>query len=345
MIRHICILSAIIQLLILQTVVAQPNDSLAANPDWTPRLSGFVDVRGVYSSDPDRTSKFSIGQTELDLEQMISDRVGVFLAAAYNSESGAIELGAAELQLTLRNDSLRFLNNISLIVGQFDVPFGIGCRYYASTDCESITSPWYSHRVGNWSGWNDYGVRLAVTSPIATGDLYLVNGYEESEEIAYQVFNWTTGLAEESLEVIVTSPEAAFGGRLGIIPNNEAVEFGLSAGVGVDDRGNAAMTLLGGDLTYDGSRLGCRSEFIYSSLDRNGRTEVSRGFYLQSHYHIAAWRVISRYAAVRGLESKWDSQYSAGLALMVAPKTEVRGEMIRTPNDEVVGMIQIVAGF
>lgn len=337
--------STFIQLLSIPTLIAQPKDSLPANPGRTPRLSGFVDVRGVYTSDSEGTNKFSIGQTELDLEQVISDRVGVFLAAAYNSESGAIELGAAELHLTLRNDSLRFLNDISLIAGQFDVPFGIGCRYYASPDCESVTSPWYSHSVGNWSGWNDYGLRLAVTLPVATADLFLVNGYEESAEIAYQVFNLATGLAEESLEVIVTTPEAAIGGRIGIIPRNELMEFGFSAGVGVNDRGKAAMTLFGGDLTYDASRLGCRSEFIYSSLDRNGQTEVSRSFYFQSHYHIAGWRVISRYAAVRGWECKWESQYSAGLALMVAPKTEIRGEVIRTPNDEVVGMLQIVAGF
>lgn len=345
MIRHIYILSAIIQLLTLPAVVAQPNDSMTVNPSGPLALSGFVDVRGVYSNEADKSSKFSIGQAELDLEHKMSSRVGVFLAAAYNSENGAMELGAAELQLTLRDDSRHFLNSINLVAGQFDVPFGIGCRYYASPDCETVTSPWYSHRIGNWSGWNDYGVRIEAISLFGTADLFVVNGYEESQEIVHRVINLATGFEEESLEVISTSPEVAIGGRLGAIPLNELVEIGFSASLGINDNGNVDMTLLGSDLTVDRHQFGCRSEFVYSSLDRNGQREICRSYYVQAHYHISSWRVISRFAAVNEWRSSWASQYSAGLALPVAPGTEVRCEIIRTSQGKLVGMLQIVAGF
>lgn len=345
MIRQICAFTIAIEILIVGVIAAQPADSVDVSPSQGPLLSGFVDVRGVYSNGSDNSHRFSVGQAELDLEHMLSNRVGILLCAAYNSDNGAIELGAAELELTLYENDQRYLNNISLVAGQFDVPFGIGSRYYASTDCETVTSPWFSHSVGNWSGWNDYGVQVQATSRSANAVLFAVNGYEESAEVVYKVYNWTAGVEEDSIGVVVTVPEAAFGGRLGIIPAGGNIELGISGSIGIDDRGGVGMTLLGSDLSYDGTLFGCHSEFIYNSLDREGQLQVSRGCYLQAHCHIATWRVISRYAAANKNAEPWQSQYSAGIALPVAVGTELRCELIRTAERNAVAMVQIVAGF
>lgn len=345
MFRQVCVFTIAIDVLIACVVAAQPGDTLDSSPRQWPLLSGFVDVRGVYSGDSDNSHRFSIGQAELDVEHKLSNRVGVLLCAAYNSDNGAIELGAAELQLTLFENDQSYLNNITLVAGQFDVPFGIGARYYASTDCETVTSPWFSHSVGNWSGWNDYGVQVQAASRSASVVLFAVNGYEESAEVVHKVYNWTAGVEEDSLVVVVKVPEAAFGGRLGVMPSGANLEFGVSGSVGIDDHGGVGMTLLGSDLSYDGSLLGCHGEFIYNTLEHEGRLQISRGCYLQAHCHIAAWRVISRYAAANRNDESWLSQYSAGIAVSVAVGTELRCELIRTAEGSAVGMVQIVAGF
>ncbi len=345
MIKQTSIFLAVLQLSSMAIAIEQPSDSIVTSQSQAPQLSGFVDVRGVYSESSEETGKFSIGQAELDLDHKISDRVGIFLAAAYNSENGAIELGAAELQLTLRDDPLRFFSNISLMAGQFDVPFGIGCRYYASPDCESITSPWYSHRVGNWSGWNDYGLKLGATTTSGSLDLFVVNGYEESEEIVHSVFNLATGLTEDSIELDVTVPEAAFGGRIGlaVVPSN--LELGVSASTGVDDQGSVAMTLLGNDITINSGKLGLRGESIYSTVKHNSGTEISRGAYLIAHYDLAPVRLLGRYATLRDGNEDWSDQYAAGAGFALADQTELRGELVKTSNDRVAVVLQVVAEF
>ncbi len=322
-----------------------PAASSAASLRTGPRLSGFLDVRGVYSNQTDNRNQFMIGQAEIDLEQQIAANVSCLMAVAYNSDNGAFELGAAELHLTLHQDSTTYFRNAQLIAGQFDVPFGIDYRYYASPDCETVCSPWFTHHVGNWSGWNDHGVQLEATSSLGSLDLYLVNGYEESNEIVHSVFNLATGVTEDSVEVVLTTPEAAIGGRVGIAPEGKNVEFGMSASIGFDNRGATAMTLLGSDITYEINRLGFRSEIIYSSISGGQLNEIGRSFYLQAHYQLAPLRLTARYATVREGDENWQRQFSTGIAFAVAKGTELRGEVVRTPGHKVVGLLQIVAGF
>lgn len=310
-----------------------------------PTVSGFIDLRAMYSSEFEAGKRFSVDQAEIDLEQSISSRLNSFVAVAYNNESGSFELGTAVLDIDLLNNTAGFFNDVRLGIGQFDVPFGIGHRYYAPPDCEAVCSPWYSHHVGNWSGWNDYGLKLGATTTSGSLDLFVVNGYEESEEIVHSVFNLATGLTEDSIELDVTVPEAAFGGRIGlaVVPSN--LELGVSASTGVDDQGSVAMTLLGNDITINSGKLGLRGELIYSTVKHNSGTEISRGAYLIAHYDLAPVRLLGRYATLRDGNEDWSDQYAAGAGFALADQTELRGELVKTSNDRMAVILQVVAGF
>ena len=286
-----------------------------------------------------------IGQAEIDLEQHIASRVDYLLAICYNNDTEAFELGAAELHLSLLSTPRKQLSRAELIAGRFDVPFGIDYRYAASPDCELVCSPWYAHAVGNCNAWNDLGIRLTAGNNRSELDLYIVNGYEESAEIVQTVYNLATGISEDSVLELKSNPQAAWGGRLGILPVGRDLEIGFSAATGIGEQGALTMKLLCGDVTFSASRWRVQAELIYSSLSEGGLLTISRGCYLQLRRSIAGLRLVSRCAASRSDQETWLYQFSGGAAIPIATGTELRAEFIRTPGDRVISLFQIVAGF
>lgn len=323
----------------------EADDSSKTDETPLPQLSGFVDVRGVHSNDDASATEFTIGQAEIDLEQRIADHIHYLLAVCYNNESGAFELGAAELHLSLLTTPHHQLNKLELIAGRFDVPFGIDYRYVASPDCELVCSPWFSQDVGNWNAWNDLGLRLDAGNGWSELNLYLVNGYQESSELVQRVFNLATGYSEDSVVELRAEPEAALGGRIGVLPFGGAFEVGVSAAAGVDAAGAKPMQLLCGDATLEISRWRAQAEFIYTTLHAGDLTSVSRGGYFQLRHRLDNFRLTGRCAAVRDDQEEWRYQFSGGAALPLSTGTEFRLEIVRTPDNRVVSLFEIVAGF
>lgn len=323
----------------------EAQDSSKSDNPSLPTLSGFVDVRGVHSNDDALASKFMIGQAEIDLDQHIANRVDYFLAICYNNENEAFELGAAELHLSLLVTPRSQLTRAELIAGRFDVPFGIDYRYVASPDCELVCSPWYSHDVGNWNAWNDLGLGFSAGNHWSELKLYVVNGYEESAELVERVFNLATGYTEDSVVELQSSPEAAVGGRLGVLPAGECVELGLSAADGIDDNGVSTLQLFGGDASVNISRWRAQAELIYSTISEGELRTISRGCYLQLRHRLDRLRLIGRCAAVRDGGEDWRYQFSGGAAVPISTGTEVRVEVVRTPGNRVVSLFGIVAAF
>jgi hypothetical protein len=311
-------------------------------------ISGFVDVLSNHQSSAEDKVDFGLGQAEVDLASELYERAAIEVAIAYNNETGNFELGAAIIDFHLFEGEGSHarpefgIDHSSIIVGQFDVPFGIDYAVYASADRKMITAP----RVVDIThgGWNDLGLQFALETTHGSIVAYAVNGFESSTEVLDEVASLAAGV--DVFEEIDTSPANAFGTRIGIAPFS-ALEFGSSFAAGWNASGHSEMTLVGADLQFSMFNLELKGEFIYHSLNRSIAEENNRGYYIQSLYQLFdRVFVVGRYGSFKPDGADWIGQMSGGAGYALTDGLELRFEsLINENSDNNQNLLQIVAGF
>lgn len=267
------------------------------------------------------------------------------MAIAYNNETGGFELGAAEIGISLYSNDNGFVNSLNLVTGQFDVPFGIDWHVYPSPDRKLVSGPWLADVHGGWRGWNDFGWQFQVESKLGNFVGFWVNGFEESAEVIERVINLATGLEEESVNEINTTPADAFGTRLGITPVS-GLEIGGSFAIGYNESGKDEMTLSGADLQYSVFDFDFKGEYIYHSVNRSINEEFYHGWYFQSAYNFAPAFVVGRYASFKPQGNESIGQFTLGAGYAIAEGVELRFEtLINDDSDANGSTFQLVAGF
>ncbi len=329
----------------LHELAEHDEDEVAPGLD----ISGFFDVVNSYDQSPQDNTNFGLGQAEVDLAHELANNVAVEIAIAYNADDALFELGAALIDIHISGSdnnksshiNSNLINHTSLIVGQFDVPFGVDFLSYPSIDRKLVTTS----RVVDLThgGWNDFGVQFMIDSRYGNFVTFLVNGFESSTEVIDDVASLATGV--DVYEEINTTPSNAFGFRAGFKQLSN-LEIGTSVATGLNKSDKSEMVLWGADLQYDLGYLLFKGEYITHSLNRSVAKEENSGFYFQSIGYINKFFVTGRYGSFKpdGLESI--GQFSLGGGYEIIDGVEVRMETLINENSDLnQTMLQMVTEF
>ena len=330
------ILIILICFLLFTALVVAGNDEAQEPISNEIEITGFMDFISAYSNSQADKTNLNLGQAELDLTKVLSNSKSVALAIAYNAEESKFELGMATLDLQVSNYT-------TFSIGQFDVPFGVDYKTYASVDRKLITAP----RVVEFTheGWNDIGAQIYVENKSGNFSAYIVNGFESSAEISEQVFNIATSLFEEQIIEVNTTPSNAIGGRLGINLLSQ-LEIGSSIALGLNADNKDEMLLTGFDIQLQYQNLSLKGEYISHSLNRSINKEENHGYYLQSLYDFQKFYITSRYGSFQPDGVEWIGQLSIGGGIPLLEGSELRFESILHESSENNRtMIQFVAEF
>ncbi len=319
-------------------------------------ITGFGDIYYIVQPADDGIDDFNFGQVELDVETSIQEKVFVSAAIALDPESRTFGLGAFTVDLHIfGNDGNHFrrggLDHSGVILGLFDVPFGIDWQVYPSIDRKLVSSPLVVENTHD--SWNDCGVqgylehgRLGVTLFVTNGTGYEI-GYDASG--AWLGYN---NLGYNNTNPIITTDAVemtkAIGGHLGIKPH-DLVEIGLSYAGFLDQDDQVDMSLTGIDIQFHYNDLHCKGEYIVHDLGLNGDNEISNsGFYAQGWYEFSSVFIVGRYDMfspdIASVEEF--NRLSIGFGWVIIEGVGLRVEhQINSEEDSDVSFFQTVVAF
>ncbi len=301
-------------------------------------ISGFMDL--LFSTDNNSSveSDFGLNQVELDFEAETSQYSAISVAVAYDGE--AFGLGAATLQFGLAGSeeghpyTCSTVNTSGLIIGMFDVPFGIDWLFYPSIDRKLVSGPLAV--AGTHDGWNDVGVSAYATTDWFNAVAYATNGFGQ------------TYAESETVEIELAS-ERALGGRVGFTPNS-GVEAGGSFAYFPGETDDSSMTMLGFDLQWTLDAFYLKGEYISHEHEYNTATSVTDdGYYIQGMYELGSSFLIARYGQFEAddPDAEAEERLSAGVGTVLTGSSELRFEhqFGLSDNLEDTWVMQVVVGF
>jgi hypothetical protein len=154
-------------------------------------LSGFFDAIGVANFLDTKESQFLINQFELDFSYSHKSHFSVGTAVAYNNKTENMELAMAFVHYSFDDGPgkhprrVEGYNHSALLIGKFDMPFGLDYLSYASIDRPTITQPLVIEKT--IAGWNDIGIDYHLFKNNLKFDLWAVNGFNEGVGIGGNV--------------------------------------------------------------------------------------------------------------------------------------------------------------
>jgi len=311
----------------------------SAQIEW----SGFFDI--LYSDSQEKgDGTFDYGQFEVDLSVPLSEYISAEGALAY--DAGVVGLGAGFVDFHLFGTEEGYwgrgggLAHSGLIVGQFDVPFGIDYRVIPSIDRKLVTPPLVNEQTID--SWNDWGVQAYGATGRANVVLFGVNGFTDGQ---------------------------AIGGRIGIAPlalpgSAEPIEIGGSYAMDMNADGEAASTVLGADVQASWKSLAVKGEYLSAEDDKTeDASKKHAGLYVQGTYDFEAAIGYPMCSVVR--YGMWSPDYevdaegtpvqkldrlTVGLGVRIAEGVEIRCELQKNGEENVevdddVITFQVVVGY
>ena len=287
---------------------------------------GFMDFQLAGDDDWAGGDRFLLGQAEIDVEAEVAPYVSTAVALAFDPDEESFGLGVAvaDFHMWGHGNGHRYQNKTidasGLIVGLFDVPFGIDWQVYPSIDRSLISGPLAV--AGTHDGWNDLGVTFYIESGIWNGVFYAVNGFEREGEI-------------NGGEYVVTG-DGGFGTRVGANPVG-TLEFGASAASVSGQEDNQSMVLYGADCQFGLGALSFKGEYISHQVDDGqGADWTNNGYYAQAQYDFECWYLVCRYDHFDGESEALtvEERVCCGAGVAVLPQTQLRGEYQVGVSDE-----------
>jgi len=304
-------------------------------------VSGFFDVVADYNRDTRDGVGVGLGQLEVALERDLSDEVSVAVAIAYNDEDESFDLGSAEIGVDLYRNPDGFISSLGLVVGRFDVPFGIDCKCYGSMDRKLVTAPIVVERTHNF--WSEEGFAVRVRFGAGSLVVFGVDGFGTDAYTSEEGDSIPAADSDTSETIAISA--VAFGGRLGIDVGT-GLELGTSFASGRSDSYDDDMQRFGFDLQYSLRSFALKGEYLYDSHTRPRGRSISRGFYAHALYGIQRAFFAGRIGAVKTGAGESVEQLSAGAGYSIMEEVELRFELLHSSERESIRAIfQIVAGF
>jgi hypothetical protein len=304
--------------------------------------SGFFDVAGIANLSDSKQSKFIINQFELDFSYLHKSHFSVGSALAYNNETGNIELPMAFIHYSFNEGPgkhprrVETYDHSALLIGKFDMPFGLDYLSYASVDRPTFTQPLVIEKT--IAGWNDIGVDFHLFAGKFKFDVWTVNGFRDGVGIGgnvrYQLFHF--------------------------------LEVGASHSSDVNNFKKVDDWLSGVDIKIDTEVFHIKSEFLWMKgvyegiVDTVLNNEMHQGGYVQVLTDFEKWTSLPLSLTLRiggwqcsdvSDEDFDDSQmrYTATVGYYLHENLSIRLEMAANTYNkgatETLGVAQIVVGF
>lgn len=302
-------------------------------------ISGFGDFYYEIQQENTLGQNFEIGQVELDLETAIEDKIVISAAIAYDSREETFGLGAFTVDFYLFGSEgghfrpLSGIDHSGIMLGQFDVPFGIDWHVYPSIDRKLVSGPLVVENTHDF--WNDYGVQAYIETKLVNGVVYWTNGF------GYEVTDTSGNPVDVEMKM-------ASGGRIGVNPH-KMIDFGGSYAGFFDHDNNLDMSLLGVDLQLSYKGFSLKGEYIVHQLGLAGDDALTNsGFYGQVKYDFSEFFLVGRHGRFSRDEESADdlSRTSAGAGWVVKEGCELRFEyQVNSEDNDDVTFLQLVVGF
>jgi len=313
-------------------------------------LTGFFDIISSYQAVAIDNGRYALNQAELDIEKELSRGISVEAAIAYDDELKSFGIGAAIIDMHPFGEQGEHLHPVlgithsGIMAGKFDVPFGIEWQEYASIDRKLISTPEIVEATHE--EWNDIGIQLYAENSKADISIYGVNGFESMAETTWMKLNLETNLYEEQIDQINTTPDNAFGGRIGIKPLTH-LEVGASYAWGINKSHKPEMTLKGLDCSFDDGIVNLKSEYIEHEKNRSISKETTKGYYIQGSYQFGKPFAVLRLCSLKDdQENVRHDQLSFGCGYSLSERAEVRCEYsVNSGAVEDVLNFQLAVGF
>ncbi len=319
-------------------------------------VSGFGDFLYSVQNGEDAPDNFSFGQVEIDLETSIEKKIIISAAVAFDPESETFGMGAFIVDLHLlgtEGDHFRRggLKHSGIILGQFDVPFGIDWMVYPSIDRKLTSIPLVVENTHH--AWNDYGIQGYLNQDSFDLTLFATNGlgYEIGYDStgAFQGYN-QAGYNSNDPDISVSEIEMKMsaGGRIGF-RLQEAIEVGTSYAVFLNADNKFDMSLFGADIQFNYNNFHLKSEFIAHGLGLEGNNSITNsGFYAQGLYELNRLFLVGRYNMLsvdfEGIDDV--NRFDAGLGWIILDGAEARIEhQFNSVENSDITLFQMVVGF
>ena len=272
-------------------------------------------------------SQIHIGEVEIDLEAELDEKTTITGALAFDSDNETFGIGELFVDFHLFGSEgdhfppVSRIEHSGILVGQFDVPFGIDWQVYSSIDRKLVSGPLVVENTHDF--WNDYGVQ----------------GHFENRRYNAVVF-FTNGFGYDDVDMKI-----ALGGRLGVMPF-ERLEIGASYSDFLNENYTSDMSLKGFDFRGNYDAISVKGEYIEQILGLAGNDEVvNSGFYCQGTYDFGKYFLVGRYDMFSPAIGEDITRISAGGGCLIREGVELRVEYQADEEEKDQTYLKIVFGL
>jgi hypothetical protein len=290
---------------------------------------------------------FAIGQAELDLEMELAAPLSVSVSVAYDSATQTFGLGgfAADGRWFGKDEHHLFrtqaVETSGVLVGLFDVPFGIAYLEYPSVENRLVTQP--SAVEATHGGWSDLGVQAYVDLGRMNAVAWFVNGYAYVDPTAPPP---DPDPANPDAEVSppLQTPDYSVGARLGAKPA-EALELGASYAAFLVER-QLGLMFAGADVQGHLGQFALKAEYILQCFNCAEMDDsMTHGAYALARYDVEPAYATARYSAVWAEGQERADRLSGGLGVHVFKNARIQSEVtFDLEREETVAFLQVVGG-
>ncbi len=305
-------------------------------------ISGFFDAVGVANFSNTKESRFLINQFELDLSYLHQSHFSVGTALAYNNESESMELAMAFIHYSFNDGPVKHPRRVetydhsALLIGKFDMPFGLDYLSYASIDRPTISQPLVIEKT--IAGWNDIGIDYHLFKNNLKFDVWAVNGFTSGVSVGGNI-------------------------RYKFFP---FLEIGFSHSTDIDNFKSVNDWLSGVDFQINTEIFEIKSEFLWmkgvyeGAVDTVLNNEMHHGGYFQILTHldkyvsepltltfrIGGWEYSgSLNQEIDNTQYRYTAALSYALHKNLIARFELSKNEYKAAPSEIYGILQIVVGF
>jgi len=275
--------------------------------------SGFADVLYTRQLSDTANGNFGYGQFEIDFSAVVLPNVNFIGAISYSAGSGHFIMGAGFLDISLNGsapDGKGAVKHTGVMLGRFDVPFGIDYTRIPSPNRRLVSIPLLTQKTVNC--WNDIGLNLYGELALFNYNFFIVNGAENGSAMGSRI---TIPLGE-SMEFGGSFAMQTAKNDANAIPKIYGVDFQSTLGpVKLSFEYQQAAALLEGDFNLETED--CQHNGYYGEVDWDVTSFSGLPIFL-----------IGRYGAWEMDNDDQVSQIAAGMGYKFGKGFEMRAEYL-----------------
>jgi len=306
-------------------------------------LTGFFDVYNSYEFQEKDYTGFQINQFEIDISYSYKKCLSLGTALAYHADTEQFELAMAYLHYNIFNEGTMHprreeeSDHSGIIIGKFDLPFGLDYLNFASPDRPVFSAPLVLEKT--IGGRNDIGVNYHLVSENYRMNFCVVNGFNDGVALG-------TGIKTNVLDFL----------QLGASYTSDFKS--------ADEQANWAG---GVDLMAELGPVELKSEYIWTNglidgeQDESGAEGLNEGLYVQTLTQLKSITNLPLFMTLR--YGFWNASYdyddngtndkqnriTVGLGYQMAAGCSIRGEILsdqlNSDDRNLKATVQLVTGF